>query len=59
MQTCHGLPLGGCRYLPAANEAHLNIIGLTARSALFSPPPVTPADYLWAPVLAGVIAVFL
>jgi len=50
---------GRLQVLPAANEAHLNVIGLTLRSAAFSPPPVTPADYLWAPMLAGVIAVIV
>jgi len=43
----------------AAYEAHLNVIGLTLRSASFTPPPVTPADYLWAPMLAGIIAVIV
>jgi hypothetical protein len=50
---------GRMQVLPAANEAHLNVIGLTLRSAAFRPPPVTPADYLWAPILAGVIAVIV
>ena len=50
---------GRMQVLPAANEAHLNVMGLTLRSASFSPPPVTPADYLWAPMLAGVIAVIV
>jgi hypothetical protein len=45
--------------LPAANEAHVNVMGLTLRSGPFSPPLVTPADYLWAPMLAGVIAVIV
>ena len=50
---------GRMQVLPVANEAHLNVVGLTLRSAGFSPPPVTPADYLWAPMLAGVIAVIV
>lgn len=50
---------GRMQVLPAANEGHLKVMGLTLRSASFSPPPVTPADYLWAPILAGAIAVIV
>jgi hypothetical protein len=50
---------GPMQVLAAANDAHLHVMGLAQRSGSFSPPPVTPADYLWAPVLAGVIAVIV